>query len=259
MYKKTLAATLGASLLVMTGCNKDDKVKALADANATLVKELEAAKSSEDAKAAYDKQLPTIEPLWGELKEARGFQLSEEATKTLETTTIESVQSVCALELRGAFDEESKETYTKLCEGYAGMLEIDVDTARLTVIDKKFAVESFADDLKKAEGEAKKGDLPMYSCSSIETHAETAKKFGFDGQLAKYKELCNVTGPIAALTIAVEAAEKARAAKPDEAVLSECYNATQSMAAETLAKAGKKDDEAVASLTSRWAKACPKG
>lgn len=259
MHKKTLFMILGTSLLIATGCNKDDMVKELADANSTLVKELEGAKSADDAKAAYDKQIATIEPLWGELKEARGFQLSEEATKTLETTTIESVQSVCALELRGAFDEKSKETYTTLCEGYAGMLEIDVDTARLTVIDKKFAVESFADDLKKAAGEAKKGKLPMYSCASIETHAETAKKFGFGDQLSQYEELCNVTGPIAALTIAVEAAEKARAANPDKAVLSECYNASQSMALEALEKAGKKDDKAVTDLTSRWTKTCPKG
>jgi hypothetical protein len=74
---------------------------------------------------------------------------------------------------------------------------------------------------------------------------------------ARFEKLCTHDLQIAMIKRAVEAAEVARKAKPDEQMLSECFNADYTVALEDLEKAGKMDDAAKA-LVARFTAACPK-
>jgi len=59
------------------------------------------------------------------------------------------------------------------------------------------------------------------------------------------------------LEAAVTQAEVARKAKPNEAVLSECFNADFEMSTKDLTKNNFAADEKVTALTARWKAACP--
>ena len=72
---------------------------------------------------------------------------------------------------------------------------------------------------------------------------------------AELQQLCDSDLPLAVITKGVEKAETARKAKPDEKVLSECYQGEMATALEQMRKA-KTDGKAKDALA-RFAVACP--
>ena len=69
------------------------------------------------------------------------------------------------------------------------------------------------------------------------------------------RKLCNQDLPLAMMKVEVEKAEAARKAKPDEAVLSECYNAMFDFAKDEMTKA--KTIDLAKDLIARFEAACP--
>jgi hypothetical protein len=116
-------------------------------------------------------------------------------------------------------------------------------------------IKSINEDLATAATEVKSADpgKAKYTCAAIEGMATQTKN---GAVLAKVKQVCGHDVPLAMLKAATEAAEQARAKKPSETVLSECFTADVDMAKESLTKAGAIDAAAKALLT-RFAKACP--
>jgi hypothetical protein len=74
--------------------------------------------------------------------------------------------------------------------------------------------------------------------------------------VAELRTLCNHDVPLASATRAVVEAEQARAARPAENPLSECYSAAWDTAVDKLDRDSKADAPWTA-LKERWAKACP--
>jgi hypothetical protein len=245
---------------VGTGCSVDEKVGEFEAATATLVDEVKAAEDAKQARANYDANIGPVEALWGDLKDARGFQISDEAKEKLKDSTVSSVRGVCGLTVRGAFDESEAKTYESLCSDYAKLLEVPESVATSTVIDKTTAAKAFARALEKVRAELQEdGEPSLMGCVSMDRHKETAEEHGFDAEYTEYERLCNVVGPTKSLKIAVEEAEVARKNDPDKSVLSECYNASVKRAIEKLEAAGKVDSDEVSDLSNRWQQTCDKG
>lgn len=72
---------------------------------------------------------------------------------------------------------------------------------------------------------------------------------------AEITQLCETDLPLAIITKGVEKAEAARKAKPDEKVLSECYQGEMSTALDQMRKA--KTDAKAKDVLARFAVACP--
>jgi hypothetical protein len=108
--------------------------------------------------------------------------------------------------------------------------------------------------LEAAIASAKPSD-GMFKCAHM-ANLDVIKKAD-SNFAARFEKLCTHDLQIAMMKRAVEQAETARKAKPDEQMLSECFNADYTVGLEDLEKAGKIDDAAKA-LTARFAAACPK-
>jgi hypothetical protein len=72
---------------------------------------------------------------------------------------------------------------------------------------------------------------------------------------AELQQLCDSDLPLAVITKGVEKAEAARKAKPDEKVLSECYQGEMATALEQMRKA--KTDAKAKDVLARFTVACP--
>ena len=92
-------------------------------------------------------------------------------------------------------------------------------------------------------------------CAQVENLGD-ARKAGKNLEgLAEYEKLCTLDLPLAVLTKELARIEAARAAKPDEKVLSECYNAKYTTALEQLAQ--YKHEDTAKGFVARFATACP--
>lgn len=121
--------------------------------------------------------------------------------------------------------------------------------------DDKFLVEQVTKELSEIKTKLAAGEDPKYSCIAAEAYAENiTQKPALTTELAK---VCGFDVPLAALEGAVEKAEAARKAKPDEDPLFECYSAERSLALEELGKRHLDGDRRVKDLATRWDAACP--
>jgi hypothetical protein len=120
-----------------------------------------------------------------------------------------------------------------------------------------FLTKSATEDLGRAKAAlaAKKPGDARYPCAAAMAAIEQLKAAPVAKEI---KQVCGHDAPLALLSIATAAAETARAAKPKEEVLTECFNADVAMAKDDLTAAGAVDDGAKA-LFARYAKACPQG
>ncbi len=107
----------------------------------------------------------------------------------------------------------------------------------------------------KAAIAAGKPDDAMFSCAHT-ANIDTLKASKPHQALAtELEQLCNTDLPLAMITKGTEAAEAARKAKPDEKVLSECYNAYITTALDEMKKA--KTDAKAKDVLARFMAACP--
>lgn len=123
-----------------------------------------------------------------------------------------------------------------------------------------FMVRSATADLAKVKdalASGKPGDA-RYTCVTALSATKDLEKSDDHAALVKdVKQTCEHDFPLAVMKVETEKVEVARKAKPDEKVLSECYDAYFDMAVKDVKKHATEDDAAKA-LEARFAAACPK-
>jgi hypothetical protein len=125
---------------------------------------------------------------------------------------------------------------------------------------EQFFLKSVKKDLEDIKSKLAKGEDAKYDCVAGESYGkEIQGKNNAEAEttVKEILKLCKYDVPLKALEGAVTKAEEARKAKPDEAVLSECFSADYSMSSEDLTKNNFAADEKVKALTARWDVACP--
>ncbi len=259
--KVMMLSVMFASVAVFsTGCSRDEEVAQFAKANDHLVAQMKATKSPEQAKKVYGKEIAKLRPLWSDIKDARSFQISAKSKKKMEKTVMNGLQAVCGLEIRGTFDKSAKKVYGGLCDDYAKMMHISPSLGRDTLMVEQVDVDGFVDDFKGVKKDLANGEAPpLMGCFGLKHDLATAKKYGFDKQAAELTKMCHHDAPLHALKLAVETAEKARAAHPNDHYLNECVDVEEKSAFKTLSKNGFGEQPTVTQLVGRWKKACPKG
>jgi hypothetical protein len=122
---------------------------------------------------------------------------------------------------------------------------------------RDYVVGSVKDDLPKIKAAlaSAKPDDATFKCGHM-ANLQTLEKA--DAALAaEFKRLCTHDLQLDIMKVEVDKAEAARKAKPDEKVLSECFNANFELAGKELQQYGTGDDTSKA-LAARFAAACPK-
>ncbi len=109
-------------------------------------------------------------------------------------------------------------------------------------------------ELKAAIASPKPSDA-IFKCAHMANIDDLKKSEPHKALAAELEQLCTQDLQVAIIKVAVEQAEAARKAKPDEQVLSECYSAELGMAKDELTKAGKLD--VAKDLLARFKAACP--
>jgi len=108
------------------------------------------------------------------------------------------------------------------------------------------------EELKKAIASPAPGD-GKYKCAHM-ANIDTLEKAD-KALAAEFKQLCTKDLYLAMMKVEVEKAEAARKAKPDEQVLSECYNASFDYAKSEMTEA--KTIDAAKDYIARFEAACP--
>jgi hypothetical protein len=112
--------------LWIAGCSKDAEVEDFIKENDSFAKEIEEKADKEGpeaAKKAFDGRKDTIKTKFDAIKEARGFQVSEETMKKLTESVTKSTTSICGLQLKAIMDEGKSKAYKELCDEYAKLLQ----------------------------------------------------------------------------------------------------------------------------------------
>ncbi len=122
-----------------------------------------------------------------------------------------------------------------------------------------FIADSARTDLplvKQAIANGKPGSA-IFKCAGMAGLADLKAVERYQDLAKDLEQTCNHDLPLARMKVAVEATEVARKAKPDEQVLSECYNAEYEGGLDDL-KTAKREDDASKALVARFHAACPK-
>jgi len=98
-------------------------------------------------------------------------------------------------------------------------------------------------------------DDAMFSCAHTANIDTLKASKPHQALAAELEQLCNSDLPLAMIKKGVDEAEAARKAKPDEKVLSECYNAYVTTSLDEMKKA--KTEAKAKDLLARFAVACP--
>lgn len=126
--------------------------------------------------------------------------------------------------------------------------------------DEQFIYDSLKTDTQKIKDEIAKKENPYLTCAGAMSYAESLATVEGNAEVTATREevnkLCTYEGPIMVLDDATAKAEAARQAQGADAVVSECFNADQSLAVDELNKSAK-DDAKFKELLDRWNKACP--
>lgn len=107
----------------------------------------------------------------------------------------------------------------------------------------------------KAAIAAGKPDEAYFSCAHTANVDTLKKSKPHEALAAELTQLCDTDLPLAVITKGTEKAEAARKAKPDEKVLSECFQGEMATALEQMKKA--KTDAKAKDVMARFAVACP--
>jgi hypothetical protein len=124
-----------------------------------------------------------------------------------------------------------------------------------------FFLESVKKDLAEIKDKLTKGEDASLTCVAGKTYGEKLKGAPIaeaEPLVKELNDLCGLDVPLAKLEGAAKAAEEARKAKPDEAMLSECFSADQKMALKDLEESKQLENEKVKAASARFDAACPK-
>jgi hypothetical protein len=117
---------LPLAVATVGGCSKNAEVEDFVKENDSFAKEIEE-KADKDgpagAKKAFEARKDTIKKKFDAIKDARGFQVSEENMKKLTESVTKSTTSICGLQLKAIMDEEKSKGYKELCDEYAKLLQ----------------------------------------------------------------------------------------------------------------------------------------
>lgn len=108
--------------------------------------------------------------------------------------------------------------------------------------------------IKEKLAAGKAGDA-KYDCAQVDNLADARKAKSYAALLDEYEKLCTIDQPLGMLKEELAKIEPARAAKPDEKVLSECYDAYIDLAYQQMVKY-KTADKATA-LIDKYKALCP--
>jgi|688.fasta_scaffold1181744_2 hypothetical protein len=119
----TAVVAFGVGFFGLTGCSKDAEIDEFIKFNAELAADVEK-KGKEGPEAAtkvFEDRKGDLQKRYDAIKEARGFQVSEEKTKALEANVTDSVMKVCGAQI--TLDQKKSAQFKKLCDDYMAVLK----------------------------------------------------------------------------------------------------------------------------------------
>ena len=111
--------------LALVGCSKNAEFEDFIKENDAFVKEIKAQADKggpEAARKAFDAKKDAIKKKFDPIKEARGFQVSEENTKKFTESITTGMTDICSLQIKAMMDEKKSEAYKTLCDDYTKLL-----------------------------------------------------------------------------------------------------------------------------------------
>jgi len=122
-----------------------------------------------------------------------------------------------------------------------------------------FALERATENLAEVKKLMASGETDLdIKCASVIGYTDQIKDVASAKELvADAEKVCNLEVPLKAAEAEVVKTEEARKSKPDDKVLSECFNSTYEMAMKSL-KENHADNPKLKDLEERFAAACPK-
>lgn len=103
-------------LLSVVGCKKDAEVEQFIKTNDELAAAIDGAKTADEANKLWADGKEGLKSKFGTIKEARGFQVSAEMAKKLETSLGDATTKICMKQIKG-------DDYKKLCDEYAAIFK----------------------------------------------------------------------------------------------------------------------------------------
>ena len=119
--KRALLGLVAIAALAMTGCSKDAEVEAFMKENESFSKDIAAAAEKDGpdaAKKIFDEKKGGLKSKYGEIKEARNFQVTEENRKKLEENVKAGLDAIC--DVKNAKDPLKM---LELCKEYTDLFQ----------------------------------------------------------------------------------------------------------------------------------------
>ena len=119
-----LIGVFGVMAVVASGCSKDAEIDEFIQFNSALATEVAQKGEKEGPDAAqkvFDDKKGDLKVRFDKIKDARGFQVSEQKSKALESSVTDSVMKVCGGQI--TLDKTKSQKFKKLCDDYTETLQ----------------------------------------------------------------------------------------------------------------------------------------
>jgi hypothetical protein len=123
MKTTEMAVACGLGLVGLVGCSKDAEIDEFIKFNAELAADFEkkAKEGPEAAGKVFEDRKGDLQKHYDAIKDARGFQISDEKKKALEANVSDSVMKVCGAQI--TLDQGASAKFKKVCDDYMAVLK----------------------------------------------------------------------------------------------------------------------------------------
>jgi hypothetical protein len=108
-----------ACLAMATGCSVNGAAEAFVKENDATVAEVTKAATAADARKAFDSHKDALATAFGPLKEARGFQISQENSAAMMNSLTKGASGICMMQISAIGDPTASATYKSICDDYS--------------------------------------------------------------------------------------------------------------------------------------------
>lgn len=128
--KKITVLLLAVFCIAAAGCSKDEEINAFLTEWETVTNEMSAKMETGDvdaARAAFDAKKDSLKTSWDSVKNARGFQVSDETKKKMESDAKKNMSTLTSAAMKGAYkvggDKQKSDDMKKLVEDYGAVFK----------------------------------------------------------------------------------------------------------------------------------------
>jgi PBP1b-binding outer membrane lipoprotein LpoB len=121
--KRAILLSLSIAMFAV-GCSKNGDVKEFVKENDALVSEINKSTTADAAQKVFESHREALKTKLDSIKDARGFQVSQESQDALAKSLVAGATAICSLQIKAIGNPADEPKYKSLCDSYSNLMKL---------------------------------------------------------------------------------------------------------------------------------------